>query len=132
MKTLILIISLLQVATQAQNDKGSVSGRVLSTDGKPAAGVRVAAVVAPEQGTGNPTNVTGGPTLLSLAQTDNEGSYRLENIPPGRYYITAGLVDLPTYYPGAPTADGGRVVLVTAGAVTANIDFPLARPARLR
>ncbi|HZI50446.1 MAG TPA: carboxypeptidase regulatory-like domain-containing protein [Terriglobia bacterium] len=100
MKTLILIISLLQVATQAQNDKGSVSGRVLSTDGKPAAGVRVAAVVAPEQGTGNPTNVTGGPTLLSLAQTDNEGSYRLENIPPGRYYITAGLVDLPTYYPG--------------------------------
>jgi hypothetical protein len=42
----------------------------------------------------------GGPVLASLTLTDGSGAYRLENVPPGRYRIAAGLLDAPTFYPG--------------------------------
>jgi hypothetical protein len=129
MKTLVMVLSLLQVLGQVQTDKGSVSGRVRSADGTAAGGVRVAAMVAPEPGINAPAT---GSALASLAQTDSAGDYRLENIPPGRYYITAGFVDFPTYHPGTTTLAGATVVLVKAGATTANIDFPLARPVNLK
>jgi len=86
-------------------------------------------MVAPEPGINAPAP---GSALASLAQTDSAGDYRLENIPPGRYYITAGFVDFPTYHPGSTTLAGATVVLVKAGATTANVDFPLARPVNLK
>jgi len=125
MKTALLTISLL-IATQLQTDKGSVTGRVRSADGTPAARVRVTAMVAPEPGV---VVTAAGAVMASLTQTDAAGNYRLENIPPGRYYITAGFVDFPTYYPGSATSAGATVVVVKAGVATANIDFPLARTA---
>ena len=33
---------------------------------------------------------------VSLAETDSTGRYQLENVPPGRYYITAGRLDVLT------------------------------------
>ena len=124
MKTALLTISLL-IASQVQTDKGSVTGRVRSTDGTPAAGVRVTAMVAPEPGV---VATATGAFMASLTQTDAAGDYRLENIPPGRYYITAGFVDSPTYYPGSATPAGATVVVVRGGEATANIDFPVVRP----
>jgi hypothetical protein len=129
MKTLVLLISVLQLLTQLQTDKGSVMGRLRSTNGTPAVGVRVAAMVVPEPGAIAPAT---GSALVSLAQTGSAGDYLLENLPPGRYYIIAGLVDFPTYYPGTATPAGARVVVVSAGATAANIDFPLASPTNLK
>ena len=49
----------------------------------------------------------------------------------GRYHITAGLVDFPTYYPGAVDVARATPVTVTAGATVSNVDFVL-RPLSIR
>jgi hypothetical protein len=100
----LLLLSLLQV--------GTINGRLLQPDGKPAAGVRVAAVEAP-----------GRVSLMSVTQTDTDGRYKLENVPPGRYYIQVGAISEPSYYPG--TADPGKatVVQVTGSAPLNGLDF---------
>jgi hypothetical protein len=62
-----------------------------------------------------------------VVQTDDQGRYRLANIPPGRYLIAAGLVGLATYYPGQIDALLASVVTVTADA-PATVDFKLVTP----
>src|SRR4029434_11024610 len=64
-----------------------------------------------------------GSTLVALAQADPSGQYRLEDVPPGRYYIIAARGDVPTCYPGAQDVTSGRVITVTSGATTDGIDF---------
>ena len=90
MKTLFLALLLFQAAVPARTGSGIVTGTVLSTDGTPAAGVRVAAVPVPES-----NQTAGTPVPSSIGQTDIAGSYRLENIPPGPLEA-ATLFDLPT------------------------------------
>ncbi len=91
---------------------GTINGRLLQPDGNPAVGVRVAAVEAPDH-----------VSLMSVAQTDGNGRYRLENVPPGRYYIQVGPISEPSYYPG--TADPGKATVVqVAGSAPLNgFDF---------
>ena len=43
----------------------------------------------------------------------------------GRYYITAGRVDLPTYFPGTLDVSAGTVVAIAQRAETLNVDFVL-------
>jgi hypothetical protein len=43
----------------------------------------------------------------------------------GKYYIGAGNVNVPTYYPGTLDVKEGRVVAVAAGATVSGIDFPI-------
>jgi hypothetical protein len=74
----------------------SVTGTVRLSEGGPAAGVRVVAMVVPGVGRGGPNAPS---VLASLTQTDKDGRYQLEDIPPGRYYIAAGALDSPTFYP---------------------------------
>ena len=100
---------------------GTVSGVLRTTDGKPAPGVRVAAI--PQ--TNSADEAPAGGTLSSIAETDEQGRYTLENIPPGRYYITAGRLDLPTFYPGTQTMTAGEPVRIAAGATVPGIDFIL-------
>jgi len=66
--------------------------------------------------------------MASIVQTDTAGHFRLERIPPGRYYITAGLVEFPTYYPGVKAIADAKVVVVAGGAYLSGIDFSLSRP----
>jgi hypothetical protein len=116
------MVLLLQGTSPAQN--ASVVGVVRGLDGTPAAGIRVAAkeVTLP--------NATSKDSALArIAQTDNTGQYKLEDIPPGRYYITAGLVDFPTYYPGVSSINEARIVEVGPGAMIVNRDFVLVRSA---
>ena len=71
---------------------GTVTGILRNADGKPAAGVRVSAV--PQ--TDAIETTAAGLTLSSIAETDANGRYQLENVPPGRYYVAAGRLDFPT------------------------------------
>jgi hypothetical protein len=70
--------------------------------------------------------------ILSIAETDASGRYRLENVPAGRYYIGAGLVDLPSYYPGADKPSEAGIVTVTPGLTVEGFDFTLVAPFALR
>jgi hypothetical protein len=74
----------------------------------------------------NPADVVSAASLTSLAETDEAGRFRIENIPPGNYYIVAGRVDQPTYYPGTAEIRGGRLIAVAAGETVSGIDFSVA------
>jgi len=95
---------------------GSITGVVRLAGGAPASGIRVTAM-----------RVDGADdalkAMVSLTQTDSTGRYLLEQIPPGRYYITAGRVDLPTYYPGTLQMSQGTAISISSAATVANIDF---------
>jgi TonB family protein len=54
--------------------------------------------------------------------------YRLENVQAGRYYITAGFLDLPTYYPGVSAMSGATVVSVLSGTPVTGINFAVTNP----
>ena len=112
-----------QVGTTVET--GAVTGRLLSKDGAPAAGVRIAAMPVPE-------DKTVVPVLVSISQTGDDGLYRLADVPPGRYHIFAGLIDHPNYYPGTASLADAAVVTVDPGATIAGIDFKLTRPAAIR
>ena len=71
-------------------------------------------------------------TFAVDAETDASGSYRLENLPPGRYYIRAGLVELPTYYPGTTSSAEARSISVSRGSALSGIDLVLQRTAGVK
>src|SRR5262245_23980408 len=122
MKLSFLCLTLLLQGIPLQpNQTGTISGVLRNADGKPAANIRVAAVPQTESAEA----VAGGPTLSSIAETDEQGRYKLENVPPGRYYVTAGRLDLPTYYPGSQSMALGQAVPITPGAAIQGIDFVL-------
>jgi hypothetical protein len=98
---------------------GTVTGTLKTDAGTPAVGVRVGAMVRPESA----AEISSASALSSIAETDAAGHFRLENVPQGRYYITAGRVDFPTYYPGTQDLTAGRVVLVKPGDIITGIDF---------
>jgi hypothetical protein len=114
-----------QVAVGAQARTGTVAGVIRAADGSPAANIRVTAMAA-EKGP-----LDAAATYLSFAASDENGRYRLENIPPGRYHIVAGRIDVPTYYPGTTDRSGARDVLVAADAIVGDVDF-VVDPASLR
>ena len=126
MSLLLKIIAVLMLQTPAavalQSQTGTASGVLRTATGEPAVGIRVAAVAIQNSET-NP----GEGALLSLSQTDNTGRFRLENIVPGRYYIQAGLIDAPTYYPGVTNTTGATSILVTAGAAINDLNFSMSR-----
>jgi hypothetical protein len=116
-------IFLFQLQSPGQIETGAVAGRLRLGNGTPAAGVRVAAVPVTKEGDKAPASM-----LEGISQTDASGNYRLEGLPPGRYYIFAGLIDYPNYYPGVGALDGATAIVVAPGATTNEIDFSLPRP----
>src|SRR5689334_13873767 len=70
---------------------GIVTGSIQMESGGPAGGVRVAVI---------PWDDTTGANLTSLAETDSSGKFRLVDIPQGRYFVIAGRLSSPTFFPG--------------------------------
>jgi len=103
------------------NQNGTVVGILRDSAGTPASGVRVSALVRPEA----INDLAAAASFAALGETDSAGQYRLENIPPGRYYIVAGRVDAPTYYPGTVKPSDGTLVSITPGVTASGIDFVL-------
>jgi hypothetical protein len=115
------------LAAQPFMQSGVVEGRVFAKDGKPVAGVRVGIMAIPEGNTAE-----GSAALLSLSQTDDDGRYRLENVPTGRYFVVAGSVDAPVYFPGVRRAADAVPVMVSGSATIKDRDFHLTSPLTLR
>src|SRR6186713_759260 len=116
---LLSIIFLSQGIPPLATDTGTITGVLKTDSGAPAAGVRISAMAVPE----NPADAAAAASYAGLTETDEMGRYRLENIAPGRYYIAAGRVSLPTYFPGTLEILKGTTVSVSAKAVVPNIDF---------
>src|SRR6187399_2024676 len=120
MIALLLILTLVsQGLPVSQAQTGTVTGTLKTELGTPAVGVRVGAMLRPD----SEMEISNASALASIAETDAAGRFRLENIPQGRYYITAGRVDFPTYFPGTQLMSSGTPLLVKSGDTISGIDF---------
>ena len=108
---------------------GTVTGQIQTTAGAPATATRVAAIPAPPPGVRPEDGIQYyiAPPPVRVALTDDQGRYRLANVPPGRYLIAAGLVGHATYFPAATDALLATVVTVTAD-MPAEASFKLITP----
>ncbi|HET9218806.1 MAG TPA: carboxypeptidase regulatory-like domain-containing protein [Terriglobia bacterium] len=117
----LILLAILQGIPVPASQAGSITGVLTLSTGKPAAGVRVSALARPESA----SDALLMSAMAGIAETDANGAYKLENIPPGRYYIVAGRLDQPTYYPGALEMSAGKDVLITPGAALTGLNFSL-------
>jgi hypothetical protein len=128
-----VLIGLVQVAPAfaqrggAEPNRGIVTGQIQTRDGAPATAVRVSAIVAPPPSARPEEGIQyyEAPPPVSSVISDAQGRFRLANIPPGRYFIVAGILGQATYYPGKPEQAQATIVMVTAG-TNMPIDFKLA------
>jgi hypothetical protein len=121
------VIFLSAKVSLAQRTEGTVEGRVL-VKGQPAAGVRVGAMpVDPAQQITDSSQA-----LVSLAQTDAQGRYILENIPAGRYLLVLGAVEAPVFFPGVKKQVDAVAVNVAGGASLKDRNFELSFPVTLK
>jgi hypothetical protein len=129
LSTSLTLLLLLQAAAPIART-AVVSGQIQTRDGNPAGAVRVSAIPAPplnlRQSDGQNYWATQAP--VSTALTNNQGAYRLPNVPPGRYYIVAGMLGQATYYPAAIEPERATVVIVESGAALAGMDVKLVFP----
>lgn len=106
-----------------------ITGQLKTIDGKPADDVRVSALAAP------PPNVRPedgiqyyiAPPPIRTVMADKEGRYRITNLPPGRYFVAAGLPGQDTYYPDATDGYGATILTLAPGSTT-SVDFALVAP----
>jgi hypothetical protein len=97
---------------------GTVSGILRDSRGMPVAGVRMAAVAR-----GDPLEKAG--PMSGITETDTQGRFTLENIPPGRYVIAAGRLDLQTFYPGTQSLGDAAILTIARGTTISDINFVL-------
>lgn len=112
---------------------GAITGRILDESGDPLPRTRVMAARAASPG--GPAGMGGSAT------TDDLGQFRLFDLPPGEYYVSATSTQpfanepvgspghATTYYPGAAARDQAQRVVVKSGQDTPNVDFSLLRVA---
>ena len=100
---------------------GTVTGVLRDSQGLPLAGVRMAAVARGD----SIEEAATGAAMAGLAETDEQGRFTMEHIPPGRYSIAAGRLDLQTYYPGTQSLADATILTITAGATLSGINFAL-------
>jgi hypothetical protein len=104
--------------TPIQKRTGSISGRILSPEGTPLSKLRVAAMVISNQA-GKEEE------LAAITETDDDGYYELWDLTAGEYYIRAGLLEHPTYYPGVTHLAEAKIVVVTPAGRLIQIDFSM-------
>lgn len=109
-----------QQATPAQQAKepATVSGRVTTSEGRPAREVPV--VLLPAEWTMQKEPIAKG-------VTDEEGRYKLANVPPGRYHLMAVSPGYVFAEAGASEWQRGKVINVSAGDELKDLDFTLVR-----
>ena len=106
------------------------NGQVRLADGSPVAAIRVSAVPAPppniKPSDGQNYYAVQAPVRVVL--TDNEGRYRLPNLPAGRYFIIAGMIGQATFYPATANIEAAEVVTLAPGAGVDALDITMRTP----
>ena len=113
---------------------GSVSGRVLDSDGKPVREAIVLPVAAEYNGDARVLNrlLHFGPT----ASTNSQGEYRLAGLLPGVYYLVIARrplrpfsrePEIPTFFPATVDEEKARPIHLEPGANLAGINIPLVK-----
>jgi hypothetical protein len=110
--TLMIVVALFQGPGRLQPGAGIVMGTIQFQDGGAAAGVRVGALAVDDPS-----------SMISVAETDGDGKYRLINIPAGKYFIVAGRLNSPSYFPAGTDQAKATAVNVEAAKITGAIDF---------
>lgn len=116
-----------------------ISGTVTNPDGDPVEGTTVTLLRITY------AQVRKGLSLVSSSRTNDRGEFRVANVAPGRYYLTAGasefeaFVDKPTeknqaaerlvttYHPSALTVPTAKLIEVSAGADLSNTNIRMRR-----
>jgi hypothetical protein len=111
---LVAVTMAFQGAERLQPGTGIVMGSLKTPDGKPAAGVRVGVLDVDD-----PT----GSSLLSVAETDSAGRFRLINIPEGNYYIVAGRLNELRYYPAGADRSTATQIRIEPARVRSEMNF---------
>ena len=93
----------------------AVIGHINTVDGVPAVATRVALIAAPKGNADQSLNYFELEAPVDRTLTDNEGNYRMQGIPPGRYFVLAGALPNGTYYPEATNVKNAEVVDVAPG-----------------
>ena len=125
MKAILFACVFLVHSLAFSEDLGGVAGEIRGIDGKPARGVRVATAFAVEEPNGV---LVPARTLQTVGTTDDLGRYRLFNITPGRYFLIAGRIDTPSYYPGTKDMGDARLITIPSGSTIESLNFQLALP----
>src|ERR1700676_3279655 len=122
--------------------QGVITGRVTDADGDPMPGLQVFSMQTyRERG-------QRGLAPMGRAQTDDQGSFRIANLSPGAYYVSAddaqsrqraqdntvrpgrvqnGASNVTTYYPDSIDAAGATALQVVAGSELRGIDIRMRR-----
>jgi len=122
--------------------KGTVSGRVLDVTGEPVKGQRVELILRGE----NNYSRSFYSSVEGDHRTNDEGVYRISNVPPGRYIVKVGTayglasygrreqngVYYPeTFHPSADSPSKATIVEVGTGHETTDIDITVSKPLKL-
>lgn len=113
---LLILVSVNYARSQSSAEKASaatISGKV-TIKGKGISGVAVGLLRRDQSGMHHPTR--------HRALTDDEGNYRITNVPPGNYGV---IVAAPGFIPPEPTTE--RTFLIIKGETIENVDFALGR-----
>lgn len=118
----VILALLIQTPQAVHLPGGSVTGVLRTNEGAPMASIRVAVAPADVSNAGND-----GSVLQAIVQTDSDGRYRIENVPPGRYHITTGRVDSPLFHPGVDDVRLATTIIVADGETTQVADMVFVR-----
>ena len=121
MKKLLLVVMLSFQSPGQSQQSGTIIGHLVARDSRTTStGIRVG------------IRALEGSSFVGFTQSDESGRYRFDGIPPGRYYIAAGLTDSPTYYPGVTELIDAQPVRVVTGTILTGVDFMLGNPVEIR
>jgi hypothetical protein len=110
MTVVMMMTFLIQTPQAVHLPGGTVTGVLRTNEGAPMASVRVAVVAA--------DGTDAGDVLQAIVQTDSDGQYRIENVPPGRYHIMTGRMDSPLFHPGVDDVRRATTIIVEDGGTT--------------
>jgi hypothetical protein len=110
MTVVMMMAFLIQTPQAVHLPGGTVTGVLRTNEGAAMASVRVA--IVPADGT------DAGDVLQAIVQTDSDGRYRIENVPPGRYHIMTGRLDSPLFHPGVDDVRRATTIIVEDGGTT--------------
>ncbi|HKQ73898.1 MAG TPA: carboxypeptidase regulatory-like domain-containing protein, partial [Blastocatellia bacterium] len=122
---------------------GVITGRVTSSQGRPLAGAQIMLGKLVKNGRLEPRISFGH---LEMYWTDDRGVYRLYGLPHGRYLVSVGFANSTgaatvsrsgtyyprVFYPNAANELDARVIEVTEGSVSADIDITVPEPEQAR